>query len=403
MIGLGIIAPILPLYAQNNLAASGLWIGIIFAAFGLSRAISSPLVGRTSDVRGRKSFLIIGLLGYALSGLGYIIANNVVLLTIIRFANGFTSAMVLPISQAYVGDLTPRGREGAYMNAFMISLNVGYGMGPLLGGWMYENYSAATAFYSLAALSAVALVLVVLFLPKLEDLKNSTNQKLEKTQTIPENNAKPSMRDAFKDKYVKGIMTYRTSVSLWRNALVAFLPIFLASLFAATDTQVGIVLAVFILVGAAVQYPLGKLSDRTSKTRLTLIGMAGGAAMLFVMPLSPTLVVVILITAVAAVFGTTADAPTLALGAEAGRKYGMATVLSLYDTALAIGMVGGPLISGVFVDNLGINSVFYLWGIVSIVALILCYVDLREKKSTKFLERNRKSENQKIIEKRTDK
>ena len=62
-------------------------------------------------------------------------------------------------------------------------------------------------------------------------------------------------------------------------------------------------------------------------------------------------------------------------------------------------MVGGPIISGFFVDNFGINSIFYLWSIVVIIALIICYIDLREKKPPKLQE---KTENEKIIEKRTN-
>jgi MFS family permease len=396
MLGIGIVAPILPLYAENNLSASGIWIGLIFSGYGLSRTIASPLVGRASDVRGRKNFLIIGLIGYALTGLGYVIANNVVLLTIIRFANGFTSAMVLPVSQAYIGDLTPKGKEGTYMNTFMISLNIGFGAGPFIGGWMYDQYSAAAAFYTMAALSATALALVILFLPNLEDLKKGLNPVLEKTKAFPE--LKPSVRNAFKDKHVKGIMTYRASIGLARNALISFLPIFLTSNFAASATQVGIILAILLLIGAFFQYPMGIVSDRVDKTKLTLIGMGGSAALLFIIPLTPTLEIIAVIVLITGFFSVTADAPALALGTEAGRKYGMATVLSLYDTSVGLGMVGGPIISGFFVDNFGISSIFYLWSVVVIIALIICYIDLREKKSPKLPE---KTENEKIIQRRT--
>jgi len=396
MLGIGIVAPILPLYAEQNLAASGIWIGLIFSGFGLSRTIASPLVGRASDVKGRKNFLIIGLIGYALTGLGYVIANNVALLTIIRFANGFTSAMVLPVSQAYIGDLTPKGKEGTYMSTFMISLNIGFGAGPFIGGWMFDEYSAAAAFYTMAALSAVALALVILFLPNLEDLKNNPNPELEKTKTIPTPKVKPSVRNAFKDRHVKGIMTYRVSVGLARNALVSFLPIFLTSNFAASATQVGIVLAIFLLVGAFFQYPMGIVSDRVNKTKLTLIGMGGAAAFLFIMPFTPTLEIMAVVVLIAGFFSVTADAPALALGTEAGRKHGMATVLSLYDTSVGIGMVGGPIISGFFVDNFGINSIFYLWSVVVIIALIICYIDLRGEKPTNFPE---KTENEKSSKK----
>lgn len=396
MLGIGIVAPILPLYAEQNLAASGIWIGLIFSGFGLSRTIASPIVGRVSDVRGRKNFLIIGLLGYALTGLGYVIANNVVLLTTIRFANGFTSAMVLPVSQAYIGDLTPKGKEGTYMNTFMTSLMVGFGVGPFIGGWMFDNYSAAAAFYTMAALSAIALVLIIVFLPNLEEIKRNPGPVLQKIKTVTTTNFKPSVRNAWKDPHVKGIMTYRTSVGLSRNALVSFLPIFLTSKFAASATQVGIVLAIFLLVSALLQPLMGLASDRFDRTKLTVMGMSVGAALILLMPFVPSLEGIIPLVVLAPIFSAAAEAPALALGTEAGRKHGMATVLSLYDTAMGIGMVGGPLISGLFVDNLGISSMFYLWGAVGFIAAIICHLHLRGKNNETLQE---KPENVKIVEK----
>ncbi|MEX2705475.1 MAG: MFS transporter [Candidatus Freyrarchaeum guaymaensis] len=381
MLGIGIVAPILPLYAEHNLGASGIWIGLIFSGFGLSRTIITPFVGRASDKRGRKIFLIIGLLGYTLTGLGYVIANSVALLTIIRFANGFTSAMVLPVSQAYIGDITPKGKEGTYMNTFMISLMIGFGVGPFLGGWMTDAYNAFAAFYAMAALSALALILVILFLPKVDDLLENPNFKTREVSATLTNRERVSMRKAIEDNHVKGIMIYRTATGLARNALVSFLPIFLASSFAASTTQVGIILAIFLLVGAILQSPMGMLADRVDRTKLLLVGMGSSAVFLLIIPQIPSLWVMGIAVFAASFFSVAAEAPALAIGTEAGRRHGMATVLSLYDTAIGIGMVGGPLISGFFVDNLGIDSMFYLWGAVALAALLICYVYLRKRQN----------------------
>ncbi|HCP31907.1 TPA: MFS transporter, partial [Candidatus Acetothermia bacterium] len=73
MIGVGIIAPILPLYAKT-FAASGVSIGLVFSAFSLSRSLIGPLVGRLSDRVGRKRILMIGLAGYAGVSLLYVMA-----------------------------------------------------------------------------------------------------------------------------------------------------------------------------------------------------------------------------------------------------------------------------------------------------------------------------------------
>jgi len=56
MLGIGIIAPLLPLYAEN-MGATGIWVGIIFAGFSISRVIFLPVIGRLSDRSGRKLFI----------------------------------------------------------------------------------------------------------------------------------------------------------------------------------------------------------------------------------------------------------------------------------------------------------------------------------------------------------
>ena len=83
MLGVGIIAPLLPLYAEN-LGANGVWLGIIFAGFSVSRAIFMPIIGRLSDRYGRKSFLVAGLFAYSVTSLGYIWAGDVYQLTLVR-------------------------------------------------------------------------------------------------------------------------------------------------------------------------------------------------------------------------------------------------------------------------------------------------------------------------------
>ncbi|MBW2584501.1 MAG: MFS transporter, partial [Deltaproteobacteria bacterium] len=51
--GVGIVVPLLPIYA-HDLGASGLYIGLIFGAFSMSRTVFLPWFGRLSDIKGRK-------------------------------------------------------------------------------------------------------------------------------------------------------------------------------------------------------------------------------------------------------------------------------------------------------------------------------------------------------------
>ncbi|MBW2663313.1 MAG: MFS transporter, partial [Deltaproteobacteria bacterium] len=63
--GVGIVVPLLPVYA-HDLGATGIYIGLIFGSFSLSRTFFLPYFGRLSDKKGRKPFIVAGLFTYAL-------------------------------------------------------------------------------------------------------------------------------------------------------------------------------------------------------------------------------------------------------------------------------------------------------------------------------------------------
>ena len=105
--GVGIVVPLLPIYA-HDLGASGFYIGLIFGAFSLSRTVLMPYFGRLSDQKGRKPFIVLGLLGYALISIAFIYSRNVTTLIGIRLFHGVASATLMPVIQAYVGDITPK-------------------------------------------------------------------------------------------------------------------------------------------------------------------------------------------------------------------------------------------------------------------------------------------------------
>ena len=83
ILGVGMITPLLPIYAEN-MGATGISIGMIFAGFAISRTIIMPVSGRLSDRIGRKLFFCIGLLSYAIFPLGHVYADIVLELILVR-------------------------------------------------------------------------------------------------------------------------------------------------------------------------------------------------------------------------------------------------------------------------------------------------------------------------------
>jgi DHA1 family multidrug resistance protein-like MFS transporter len=162
--GVGIVVPLLPIWA-HDLGASGLYVGLIFGGFSISRTFFLPYFGRLSDVKGRKPIILPGFFAYALISVAFIFSDAVNTLIIIRFFQGIASAMLMPVIQAYIGDITPQGREGATMGLFNMSLFLGLSLGPVIGGVIKDYFSLQASFICMGLLALLGFFLSLFLLP----------------------------------------------------------------------------------------------------------------------------------------------------------------------------------------------------------------------------------------------
>jgi MFS family permease len=166
MLGMGIVTPFLPIYA-NTLGASSLEIGLIQSAFSMTGIGTLLFIGRLSDRFGRKIFLSGGLTILAVSSLGLMYANDPIHLILWRFVQGLGGSAHLPIAQSYLGDITPEGSEGRWMGHFNAVLFAGIGAGPLFGGVITDAFNISTAFLVMAVLNVLGLIATLLFLKEM--------------------------------------------------------------------------------------------------------------------------------------------------------------------------------------------------------------------------------------------
>jgi len=241
MLGIGIIAPILPLYA-DTFGASGVTIGFVFAAFSISRSLLGPWVGRFSDRVGRKRILLVGLVAFSLISILYLIAGSIWELAAYRFLQGAASVMVTPIAQAYVGDITPKGREGRTINLLYAAMFFGVALGPLLGGLLSAAASYHAAFGAMGGLSAVAALLVWRTVPS-DHGRRPAREKAAR-ELVP-------MGRILKEPAVKGIVSYFATRGFWRQGFSAFYPLFAVSIMGWSEAEVGTVLSAYFFAGAA--------------------------------------------------------------------------------------------------------------------------------------------------------
>jgi len=335
----------LPLYAES-LGATGIWLGVIFAGFSISRAIFMPIIGRLSDRNGRKLFLCIGLLIYSIISLGYIWASNVSQLTLVRLIQGAAGGMVIPIAQAYVGDISPEGEEGKWIGYSNAAFFIGFGFGPLMGGLLTDHFGMNVAFYAMGGLNLLAFLVAVLFLPEVSH---------QKTATRPHS----SFREISSSSMVKGLSSFRLAFSLGRGAFSCFLPLFATMYIDSSPALIGVLLTVNILLMSLLLPYLGKIADRFNRRVLVVVGSLISIAFLALLPVTHNFWQLLGLCAFGGLGGAISLPAASALVVEEGRRFGMGSTIAIFTMAMSIGMAIGPLLGGVVADFVNINSVFY--------------------------------------------
>jgi MFS family permease len=358
MLGAGIIAPLLPQYA-DSMGATGIWLGVIFAGFAISRALFTPIIGNISDRRGRKVFLCTGLFAYAVISLGYIWVGRVAELAFVRLIHGFASAMIIPIAQAYVGELSPEGEEGTWMGYFNAAFVAGFGFGPLMGGILAQYFGMDSAFYTMGGLNLMAFILALSLLPEI---------RLERDRREDSQHPLPKMRES---GMMKGLFSFRLLYAFGRSAFTAFLPLFGARQLGLTSGQTGTLLAVYMLLISISLVFSGKIADRFSRKGMAIIGSLISITFLALIPEMQSFWQLLGLCLFGGIGGTLFMPASAALAVEEGRKYGMGSVMGVFTMAMSLGMAAGPILGGVAADYLDLNSVFYLGSGTTFLGIVL--------------------------------
>ncbi|MBU1057886.1 MAG: MFS transporter [Proteobacteria bacterium] len=353
LLGIGIIVPVMPVFA-TDLGASGFGLGLIIAAFSISRGLLQPIVGTLSDRWGRKRFLVSGLFVYTLIGLILPQAASVGNLILIRALHGVGSAMIVPVAMAYMGDMAEEGKEGQAMSMLNIAIFCGIGTGPLLGGIFTDFWGMESAFYAMAALSALALILVLLQMPA-SAAQSGTGPELSTFQVLTA---------LLAGRRSRGILMARMSTMIIMVPTMAFLPLLMHQWFAASGLQIGIVIACRTFVNALLQTSFGKLADRSNKVWLLKVGCLVVSGVMCLVPLAGSFAWLLLLFAILGV-GEAIIWPVLgALATEEGRRYGQGSMMGIFNLAMSMGVLLGALGAGISVDLLGLAPSFVMIGLI---------------------------------------
>lgn len=341
--GVGIVIPLLPVYV-HEMGASGVYIGLIFGAFSLSRTFFLPWFGRLSDIKGRKPFLAVGLITYAFVSLAFLLSKDVNTFIAIRFLQGIASAMILPVAQAYVGEITPPDREGFVMGLFNVSLFGSLSLGPLLGGMIKDRFSIQASFVCMGILAVVGFLLCLVFLPPRKDER----LKSPKEGPLP-------YLELLRDKETVGLCTYRLCYSTCIGIIWSFLPIMADEEFGLSSSAIGILVMLGVFISGILQTPMGYLADRFNKVIFAVLGGLITTTAILSLALAQGFWGLFGSNVIFGMGGGIGIPAVMAMSVIKGRDTrSMGSLMALLTMGHSLGMLLGSVLAGVIMD------VFYL-------------------------------------------
>jgi MFS family permease len=351
--GVGIVVPLLPVYA-HDLGASGLYIGLIFGAFSISRTFFLPYFGRLSDIKGRKPFIVPGFLAYALISVAFVYSNTVDTLIVIRFFHGIASAMLMPVIQAYIGDITPKGREGITMGMFNMSLFLGLSFGPVIGGTLKDHFSLQGSFFCMGLLALIGFFLCLFLLPP----KNSE-------PAITHTKRSFSWKMVLTDRHVVALFLFRFAYVLCVGIIWGFIPLLADMEFAASGSLIGVLVMLGVFISGLIHVPMGYLADRLSKK---LIVTAGGLMIsyaIFSFKWASRIEDLVIATVFFGLGGGISMPALMAMAVlEGSRINAMGSIMAVMTVAHSMGMLCGALAGGLMMDFFQLRWAFPLGAVV---------------------------------------
>ena len=213
------LLPTLPLYVQS-VGGTKQQIGFVMGAFAIGLLLSRAQLGKIADSRGRKQVLILGASVAAIAPLGYLLAQSIPLLLLIRAFHGISIAAFTTAYSALVTDLSPPGKRGELIGYMSLVSPIGLAFGPAIGGFV----QAWVGYTPLFAMSATFAATAVFFTCKIAEPNFAD---LTKSDSLSEDKNSPKYWQMLWNRRVRIPALVLLLVGLVFGTLSSFMPLFI--------------------------------------------------------------------------------------------------------------------------------------------------------------------------------
>jgi DHA2 family multidrug resistance protein len=155
-------------HMQASLSATQDTINWVLTSYIVAAAIALPISGWLADKVGRKRLLLISVVVFTIASVLCATATSLPEMVFFRALQGVGGAFIVPLAQATLFDINPREKHGQAMALFGGGVMIGPILGPVIGGWLTDNYNWRWVFLVNLPVGILCILIMMRFMPKTE-------------------------------------------------------------------------------------------------------------------------------------------------------------------------------------------------------------------------------------------
>ena len=331
MMGISIIAPVLPSYALSFGVSLAL-VGLLISAFAVARVLLDIPAGIFSSRFGMKRFMLIGLGIIAVSSIAAGLATDYSTLLVARILEGVGSALYTTTSITVISKLAPRESRGAHLSFYLSMFLLGTAFGPAIGGTVSIYYGLSAPFLVYGICGAVSFIMVFLWIadirPTPEEAERVTLRQLRRLITRYD---------------LVSINLATIAVFVVRQGILnTMVPLYAMYNLRIGEGLLGIILTLSAVCNLAIMVVAGRLTDRYGRKPFLMAGLTLLAFLILLLPFT-TEVVGLTIILMAMGFAIGLSGPIAAWVADVAEPKDLGGAMGLFRTMGDLGFVIAPV------------------------------------------------------------
>lgn len=152
-------------HMQTSLGATMDTITWVLTSYIVASAVAMPITGWLSDRIGSRNLFLVAVAGFILASMLCGIATSLTEMVAFRIFQGVCAAFIGPLSQTIMLDINKPSEAPRAMSIWAMGIMIAPILGPMIGGWLTENYNWRWVFYINLPIGIPTLALLWWLLP----------------------------------------------------------------------------------------------------------------------------------------------------------------------------------------------------------------------------------------------